>query len=98
MSFRHNPRPRKTLPARLAVIDSAACSGCQACAAVCPVDSIATCPGPVHPTVGAWCAVDLDRCVGCRRCAEICPWQAIAMVDSHTLDAHAPRPADSAVA
>lgn len=46
------------------------CTGCTACAAVCPRDCIAMVPdadGFVHPVV------DESRCVGCGLCGKVCP-------------------------
>ena len=48
---------------------AADCTGCTACAAVCPADAISMVPdreGFFRPVVG-------DACIGCRKCETVCP-------------------------
>ena len=50
--------------------DSDHCTGCAACANICPVDAIDMKPnydGFYNP------AVDYDKCVNCGKCTEVCP-------------------------
>jgi len=51
-------------------IDSSKCTGCGACAEVCPVDSI---------TVGDKATVDEDTCIDCGTCVDECPTEAIEL-------------------
>jgi uncharacterized protein (DUF362 family)/Pyruvate/2-oxoacid:ferredoxin oxidoreductase delta subunit len=45
-------------------VQSSACTACESCVEVCPVQAI---------TVGEYAIFDLNTCVGCLCCAEICP-------------------------
>lgn len=71
---------RRRLPKLLALLDEDLCTGCEACAAVCPVDCIAVIPGHRHEAVHPVCSVDLPRCIGCTLCQQVCPWDCIAML------------------
>jgi len=51
-------------------IDSGKCTGCGACAEICPVDSI---------TVGDKATVDEDTCLDCGTCVDECPTEAIEL-------------------
>ncbi len=70
--------PRKGMPK--AVINPDACTGCEACIAVCPVDCIDKEPGPEYPGLWPTCIIDQPKCIGCWLCEKICPWDAISMV------------------
>ena len=51
-------------------IDEKKCTGCGACAEVCPVDAI---------TVDDVATVDEDECIDCGTCVEECPVEAIEL-------------------
>ena len=67
--YQGTPAPAEEgTPPRLA--DHTHCTGCTACAAVCPRDAICMSrdrEGFAHP------AVDLSKCVRCGRCTAVCP-------------------------
>jgi len=58
-------------PRRLAVIDRAACVGCEQCAAVCPTDAITMQEGIA--------VIAAERCTGCGECVPVCPTEAVSM-------------------
>ena len=72
--------PRKKAPPKLAVINQAGCTGCEACIVFCPVDCIEIVPGMEHTGLQQVVEVDLDRCIGCSLCAKHCPWDTIEML------------------
>ena len=57
----------------IALHDRKACTGCTACAAVCPVQCIQMIPdeeGFLYPVV------DTETCIHCGRCEQVCPVSA----------------------
>jgi ferredoxin len=60
-------RPRSSL---VAVVDTARCTGCGACAAICPMGAIA---------VDAAASIETFRCAGCGLCVDECPQEAITL-------------------
>ncbi len=52
------------------VINAEACTGCQACSRVCPVDAIQGVQRQVH-------TLDSSICIRCRACYEACRFNAI---------------------
>ena len=72
--------PRKKAPPKLAVINQAGCTGCEACIVFCPVDCIEIVPGVDHTQLQQVVEVDLARCIGCSLCAKHCPWDTIEML------------------
>lgn len=54
------------------------CSGCEACANVCPVSIIAMRPDPegfYYPVI-----TDEDKCIHCKRCEAVCPEKHISAI------------------
>jgi len=47
-----------------------ACTGCGACARLCPTDAISGEKGAPH-------TIDQNRCIGCGTCAEVCKFDAV---------------------
>ena len=60
-------RPRSSL---VAVVDTASCAGCGACAAICPMGAIA---------VDTAASIETFRCAGCGLCVDECPQEAITL-------------------
>jgi len=59
-------------PRELPALDPARCTGCGACAAVCPTDCLAM-AGPLP-----WLPRPLD-CVACGACVLVCPADAVRL-------------------
>jgi electron transport complex protein RnfB len=86
---------RKKDPKSVAIVDQAACTGCNACIEVCPVNCIYEIDSDIKPqkVVG----IDLDTCIGCELCVrakkkgpydlKVCPWDAIEMYDFNSVPA-----------
>ncbi len=81
---------RKNDPKSVAIVDQAACTGCNACIEVCPVDCIYEIDSDIEPQKAV--VIDLDICIGCELCVrakkqsgpydlKVCPWDAIEMYD-----------------
>ncbi len=69
-----------------ALVDLAACTGCEVCIAVCPVPQCIEKFGDDPSNNGVW--VNYDICIGCQLCAKDCPWETIKMVPTATLAGH----------
>ena len=54
----------------VATVDTARCTGCGACAAICPIGAIA---------VDAAASIETSSCTGCGLCVDECPQEAIAL-------------------
>jgi ferredoxin len=64
-----------------AVVDEAACIGCEACVERCQMDAIA---------VDEIAGVDLDRCIGCGLCVTDCPTDAMLLRQKEEKDHYIP--------
>lgn len=51
-------------------VDTAACTGCAACASACPVEAI---------KVTQKAEVNADTCIDCGTCVDECPTQALSL-------------------
>jgi Pyruvate/2-oxoacid:ferredoxin oxidoreductase delta subunit len=70
-----------------AIVNLGACTGCEVCIAVCPVEGCIDKFGDEPATTGVF--VNYDVCIGCRLCAKDCPWDTIRMVPSASVKGHA---------
>lgn len=86
---------RKNNPKKLAIVDQDACTGCNACIEVCPVDCIYEMDSDITPQ--KFVGIDLDTCIGCELCVraqkqkgpydiKVCPWDAIEMYNFKEID------------
>ena len=57
-------------------IDEVNCTGCAACAALCPVDGIAGEKKLLH-------AINAAVCIKCGVCSDTCTFDAVTTVDAH---------------
>ena len=73
-----NPANGLPGPARVAVIDEAACIGCTKCIQACPVDAIVGASKRMHTVIAEWCT-------GCELCVPPCPVDCIAFSDVASL-------------
>ena len=73
---------RKKRPKELAVIDQSACTGCEVCLEVCPVDCMYVVAGPEFDVYKKLVEIDLDICIGCKLCVKYCPWETIEMINT----------------
>jgi Pyruvate/2-oxoacid:ferredoxin oxidoreductase delta subunit len=64
--------PKVAASGYLAVVDEAACQGCETCADLCPFGAIA---------VNGHAAVRVEACMGCGVCVDHCPNGALALVE-----------------
>jgi len=53
-------------------VDESKCTGCEACAEVCPVEAI---------SVDQVARIDEETCIECGACADECPVEAISMIE-----------------
>jgi len=70
-----------------AIVNLGACTGCEVCISVCPVEGCIDKFGDDPANFGVF--VNYDICIGCRLCAKDCPWDTIRMVPSATVKGHA---------
>lgn len=54
-----------------AVVDSAKCTGCEACLSSCPLDAISMKDGIA--------VIDNETCGDCGACVDVCPAEAISL-------------------
>jgi electron transport complex protein RnfB len=69
-----------------AVVNLAACTGCEVCISACPVP---TCIEPFGEDINSrGVYVNFDLCIGCMLCVKDCPWDTIKMVPTPTVQGH----------
>ena len=69
-----------------ALVDLSACTGCEVCIAVCPVEKCIEKFGTDPSNFGVY--VNYDRCIGCQLCVKDCPWDTIRMVPTEVVSTH----------
>ena len=69
-----------------ALVDLAACTGCEVCISACPVPTCIEPFGDDINTRGVY--VNYDLCIGCKLCVKDCPWDTIKMVPTPTVGGH----------
>ncbi len=69
-----------------ALVSLAACTGCEVCIAVCPVERCIEKFGTDPSNFGVY--VNYDRCIGCMLCVKDCPWDTIRMVPTEAVATH----------
>lgn len=70
-----------------ALVSLSACTGCEVCIAVCPVEG---CIEKFGTDPGNWGVyVNYDHCIGCQLCVKDCPWDTIRMVPTEAVSGHA---------
>ena len=58
-----------------AAVDSDACTGCQACEDICPMDAVDMDDDSITAVV------NYDRCIGCGLCVTVCEFEAMSLED-----------------
>jgi len=67
-----------------AVVNLAACTGCEVCISACPVP---TCIEPFGEDINSrGVYVNFDLCIGCMLCVKDCPWDTIRMVPTPSVE------------
>jgi len=69
-----------------ALVSLSACTGCEVCIAVCPVDGCIEKFGTDPSNWGVY--VNYDKCIGCQLCVKDCPWDTIRMVATDSIKDH----------
>lgn len=70
-----------------ALVNLSACTGCEACIAVCPSPRCIERFGTDPSNSGVF--VNYKACIGCGICAKDCPWETVSMVPTSRVLGHA---------
>lgn len=70
-----------------ALVNLSACTGCEACIAVCPSPHCIERFGADPSNSGVY--VNYKACIGCGICAKDCPWETVSMVPASSVQGHA---------